>query len=478
MPLKKRTKKTKYSKLIKNKKGNKNKQKRKKLIIAFLFIFIVLGASAYFLTKFASGCDGDNCNPFLSGIANTIQPKLKQTNGLTNILVYGLDTRDDNPGLMNTDTIILVTINHNDKNVVMTSIPRDLTVTFELPNGNSATSKINGAYANGEWQKKGSGTATLKKTVNMVLGLPIHYHVQMTLQGFVDIVDRIGGVDINIPEDYKDAYPKSELPRELQDTCNHYYHDGEFCLFEFKAGDQHLDGQHALIYARSRLLSPRGDYDRARRQQKVIDAVKEKILSSDTYSDPKKLWDLFNIVNKNIKTSKFTINDVRALLALKDQFDTDKIGHVVLDPMYGNSNGKYIYVPPYDPGQGYRIVARDQTYQEIQDYHKQILKHPLIYNEAPIISIYNASGQSTLQKDWAAELAEDNPIIIVRDGNKIISLAKPPKKIKIYRFTEDKKEATEEYLKNFFKVDKVRKPPTDGTIQAYGGEHYVVVIGK
>lgn len=455
----------------------KPKKGRRKIFTFCLALILILSAVGFYIYKASTECEGDSCNPVFKSIKATIEPKLKQEDGLTNILVVGIDTREGNSGLMNTDTIIIATIDYENKTTVLTSIPRDLWVRYQLPNGNYAASKVNSAYSNGEWQEEGKGIETLRGVVETITGQPIHYYVKVTLRGFIDIIDTIDGIDINIPSYYKDAYPASELPAELQASCIPYYHDGKYCLFEFQEGWQHMDGQTALIYARCRLLAQRGDFDRAQKQQRVINAVKEKILSSDTYLDPKKLWEIYGIVQENIETEDLTINDLRAALNLRTEIDTDKIGNVVLDPMLGNVIGKYIYVGDSTIGRGYHIVVRDESYLPIQELLKHIRKYPLIYNEAPKVSIYNASGNPELEKDWALQLESDNPLLLFQQTNKII--ANPDNKykgIKIYKFTQDEKPSTEEFLKQYFEVKEIITEVDDGTL-AYHGEDYVIIIG-
>ncbi|MBU0976704.1 MAG: LCP family protein [Patescibacteria group bacterium] len=471
-------KRQKRRKTLREKKKDKKPQKGKvKVIVTLLILFGLLGGVGYYLYNAASKCDGANCNPILRPIEATIDPKLKQDKGLTNVLVVGIDTREANPGLMNTDTIMILTVDHVNQSVVMTSVPRDLWVSYTLPNGNTTSSKVNSAYAMGEYFESGKGIETLTGVVEMIIGQPIHYYVKVTLSGFVEIVDTIGGVDIDIPEYYKDAYPKSELPQSYQDTCASFFHAGEYCIFEFQEGTEHMDGQRALIYARSRLLSPLGDFDRARRQQRVISSVKDEVLSSDTLLDPAKLWDIYNIVKDNIETSNFTINDIRAALKLKDEFDPDNIGQLVLDPNLGYVPNKYIYRPYDFPGRGYNIEAHDLTYASIQALFGEVRKYPLLYNEAPKISIYNATGNPVLAKDWTSEILSKASFVQIVETNKLIQDPEGNLSgIKIYKFTDTEKPGTDEFLKKVFEVGEITTENTE-VIEAYRGEDYVIVVG-
>jgi LCP family protein required for cell wall assembly len=473
--------------LQQNKKPLAKEHKKKfpyKILLGFLIIIAVLGGGAYYLKKYAASCTDGSCtlinNPIVKPIVNTIEPKLDEQDGLTNILIVGIDTRGPKSGLMNTDTMIIVTVDHTNKTVVMTSFPRDLWATYKLPNGHTTSSKLNSAYASG-YVVGGEDKAfpTLIGALETITGLKINYYGKITLEGFVQLIDTLGGVDIDVPSYYKDAYPKSELPDDLQKQCKPYYHDGIYCLFEFQKGEQHLDAEHALIYARMRLMSPLGDFDRAARQQRVIESVKKKVFSSDTLLDPVKLWDIFNIVKNNVETSTFDVNDIRAALNLRKEVNTDEIGHVVLDPYFGNNPGKYIYRPtdPAFAGRGYFIIARDTTYKEIQTKLEYIRKYPGIYNEGSMISIYNATGTNKLETDYAKEIDTENPLFIFKFTNKVI--ADPTGKytgISILKVTKEDKPATEKYLKEYFKVDEIITTMPEGLKAS--GEDYIIMIGK
>jgi LCP family protein required for cell wall assembly len=462
----------------KRKKINNGKKSTGKALLLVFLILILVGFGGYYFVSSALNCEGENCNPIIGGFKTTIDPKLDQDKGLTNILLVGIDTRETNAGLMNTDTLMILTIDYENQTSVMTSIPRDLWVTYTLPNGNATSSKVNSAYANGEWQEEGAGIETLKGVVETIIGEPIHYYVKITLKGFVEAIDSIGGVDIDIPEDYIDAYPASELPEDLQATCDPYYHDGKYCKYYFGQGVEHMDGQRALIYSRCRLFT--SDFDRAARQQRVINAVKDKALSSETLLNPEKILDLYKVVKDSVETdfnmSITNINEIRAAINLKDKVDPDNIGKVVLDPYLGHVIGEYIYKPD-NTLNGYIIIARDTTYEPIQELLGYVRKYPLIYNEETSISIYNATGLYTLEKDWLAELEAENPLFLVKQVNRVIP--NPDNQyqgIMIYKFTEEEKPASEEYLKDFFGVSEIITEFEDGTVN-YSGEDYVIVIG-
>jgi len=180
-----------------------------------------------------------------------------------NILFLGIDRRDNDPGPWRTDTMILFSIDPTSKTISMLSIPRDLWVA--LP-GLNRSDRINTAHVWGDqYQLPGGGPAFAKKTVQYNLGIPVHYYVRLDFAGFVKIIDAIGGIDVDVPRDIiDDEYPTPDY--------------GKMRLV-IKAGRQHMDGELALQYARTR--HQYGDIDRARRQQQIIAAARDKILSLD-----------------------------------------------------------------------------------------------------------------------------------------------------------------------------------------------------
>jgi len=467
-----------YTVTIKNAKNKKKSSKKKLFIFIGIIIILVVGFGYGYtkLKKYAQSCQGDECNPLLRPLVNTIDPKLdKNEDGTTNILLIGVDTRENNKGLMNTDTMIILTIDHNNKTSMMTSIPRDLWVKYTLPNVNSTSSKVNSVYAFAEAQQQGKGIDTLKEVVFKITGFEINYYVKVTLKGFVEAIDTIEGIDIYLENTYKDIYPKDELPDDFQQNCILKYNDGAFCMYTYPAGDNHLTGQYALIYARMRMWT--SDFDRARRQQEVINATKKKILSTETLLDPTKLWDMYNIVKEYVETSPFSINDIRAAINLKDSIDTENTASVVLDPNFGNYAGEFI-IRGTNPNLGYYIEAKDLSYESIKNYLAEIRKNPKTYNERPVVSIYNATGNTELEEDYKQKLIDDNSFITVVEANKIIpNDLEIHTGIKIYKLTGEEMPASSYYLKEFFDIDEIlTEVPED--IKALKKEQFIIVIGK
>jgi LCP family protein required for cell wall assembly len=178
-----------------------------------------------------------------------------------NILLMGIDQRYYEEGPWRTDTMILVSIDPATKSAGMLSIPRDLWV----PIPGFQESRINNAHFFGDANNyPGGGPALAKKTVQQNFGLPVHYYVRLNFTAFEKLVDLIGGIDVQVER----AIDDPEYPEENGPGVEPFHID---------AGMHHMDGKTALKYARSRHDDPMGDFGRARRQQQVMLAIRDKI---------------------------------------------------------------------------------------------------------------------------------------------------------------------------------------------------------
>lgn len=237
---------------------------------------------------------------------------LKETNGKTNVVLLGIGGGShDGPNL--TDTIILASIDWKKDTVTLISVPRDLWV----PELSGYVKKINEAYNNG-------GLPLAEKTVSSVTGQSIHYGIRLDFQGFVDAINQIGGIDVTVTRTLDDYnYP---ISGKEDDTCNHTVDELQafnatisasltpdedvFAFFpcrykhlHFDPGLNHMDGETALEFVRSRhgVGIEGSDFARSARQQLVIEAVRNKLISSAFFS-PGKLLGLYNILKNSVDT--------------------------------------------------------------------------------------------------------------------------------------------------------------------------------
>ncbi len=228
-----------------------------------------------------------------------------------NILLLGIDRRGSKAWGYRTDTIIIVTVDPVHKTVGMMSIPRDL---YLLIPG-LGERRINEANVYGYQQNyPGDGPALLKRTIEHNFGIPIDYYVMIAFDGFKEIVDTLGGIDINVPRTLHDTlYP---MPKPGDPNAYGTVH--------FEPGWQHMGGERALQYARSRMST--SDFDRANRQQLILLAIREKALSLGLIP---KLPALAATMGNMVKTD-MTLQEMTELALLAPQVDMQNMKQLVL----------------------------------------------------------------------------------------------------------------------------------------------------
>jgi polyisoprenyl-teichoic acid--peptidoglycan teichoic acid transferase len=207
-----------------------------------------------------------------------------------NIALYGVDSRENGDGeSVRSDTIILVTIDPSTHEVGMMSIPRDLQV--DIPG--LGTEKINAAYAQG-------GRALTRAVVEYHFDIDIHYYAEVDFVGFVNIVNTVGGVVIDNPAVIKD---------------DNY----EWTRVYFPAGVQHLDGENALRYVRTRYDD--NDFARGQRQQQVLRALREQGVRLNLIT---RVRSLLRDVEENFRTD-LSMRQSLALARIANDIDNDDI---------------------------------------------------------------------------------------------------------------------------------------------------------
>jgi len=265
-----------------------------------------------------------------------------ESNDRINILLLGMGGEGhDGPYLA--DTIILASLKPSTGQVALISIPRDLNV----PIAGSGWRKINHINALAEAKKRGSGGEASINALSEILQIPIDYYITADFKGFVNVINEIGGIEIYVENTLSDyAYPIFGQ----EDNPNYY---ARFEHLYIEKGFQKMNGSLALKYARSRhgLGIEGSDFARARRQQLVIEAVKNKLLSKETLLNPVTVGKLINEFNRNISTNL----EVWEIIRLWDMFkntDKEKITNKVLSDAPGgllvssiSSAGAYILMP-------------------------------------------------------------------------------------------------------------------------------------
>lgn len=198
------------------------------------------------------------------------------------VLLLGVDEREYDVG--RSDTMIVLTVNPQLKTIKMLSIPRDTRVEIV---GYGTTEKINHAYARG-------GVQMSIDTVEELLNIPIDYYVTVNMEGFLDVIDTLGGIEV-----------VNDMELEVND-----YH--------FSEGEIQLSGDEALVFSRIRYEDPRGDFGRQVRQRLLIEAIMNEA------KDPKilfKVSDILEVLGDNVQMN-FTMSEIKLMPQLYLQLNS------------------------------------------------------------------------------------------------------------------------------------------------------------
>lgn len=229
------------------------------------------------------------------------------------ILILGVEDYAAKGELGRTDTIMLVTLNPFSKSMKMLSIPRDTRLEFA---GIDREDKINHAHVYG-------GTEMVIDTVEKFLDVPIDYFIKINFEGFIDIIDEIGGITVDVPFDFSEETTKK----------------GE--KVHFKKGPMHLMGEEALAYARMRKQDPRGDFGRNDRQKQVVKASIDQALTMTTLFKVDKIAEhLGGNIQTNLKPT-----EILALQQKYASFDTSLIDYLSLEGADHYENRVYYFIP-------------------------------------------------------------------------------------------------------------------------------------
>ncbi|HTW96597.1 MAG TPA: LCP family protein, partial [Candidatus Methylomirabilis sp.] len=359
-----------YSQL--NAETGKNKPGKRKIfwkIFSFAVIFVIL-----FLTLFASCANiSDQANSFMDKIpfigqirhlVNSSDRQLKsEETGRINILFLGMGGKGhDGPYL--TDTIMLASFDVTNKKIALLSIPRDLSIPVE---GQTDWTKINNINAYAEAKDPDSGGLAVSQAVSDILDIPVDYYVRADFDGFKNIIDEIGGVDVYV-ENTLDDY---DYPIDGQEDNPDY--NARFMHLHVDKGWQHMDGDLALKFARSRHAAGAegSDFARARRQQLILEATKDKMLQAGTLLNPTTIIGVINELSAHISTNLQPWEIIKLWGEFKDVPKASIISKVL-----DNSPEGLLYQTINDQG-AYVLLPKNGDFTEIKYLAANI------FNEAP-----------------------------------------------------------------------------------------------
>ncbi len=370
---------------------NIKKRHLRKIIKKFLPFAVIIGllfSIAFFLSAKSSS------ESIVSYIFSN--NGLKSNNGLVNVLLLGTaGGSHDGPNL--TDTIMVASYNLKTNKLYLISIPRDLWLP-EFKN------KANTVYQLGLNQR--SGLNFTKTVMGNIVGLPLRYALRIDFQGFIDSIDALGRVDVAVANTFDDynypiagkendlcGYSEKEIDFSADEAAKLNIPPGKMkviispdgqiatdsaqedvgakyftCRYEhihFDKGLIHMDGTTALKFVRSRhgTNGENSDFARSKRQEVVIKAIREKILSFETLSNPQKLSDLVKALGKSIDTDISIKNAIEFYKLSKKLVETKSL---VLDE-------SLLYHPlATDYGGAYVLISQDDDFSTIGEYIRNV----------------------------------------------------------------------------------------------------------
>jgi LCP family protein required for cell wall assembly len=216
------------------------------------------------------------------GSAISTQPPLStQTSYMgisdrTNLLVLGYGGTGHDGALL-TDSLLVVSLLPQSHHTSLVSVPRDLMV--QVPEGSGQYGKINSVYEYGSnfGKDRVAGGEAAARKITAVTGLPVKYWMTINFNGFRELIDSIGGVDVYVPDSFSAKYPKNDDPKI----------DASWINVHFNKGNQHMNGETAIRYARAREVydnpAESTDFARSARQQIIVKAVLAKVKQSSTW---------------------------------------------------------------------------------------------------------------------------------------------------------------------------------------------------
>lgn len=307
-----------------------------------------------------------------SALSANDAPLLQQAAGTINILLLGSDAAADKR-FARTDTIIVASINPALPSVSMLSFPRDLQVRF--PDGRQ--DRINTVFEYGYIQQyAGGGPAYLALMLRKNFGIKIDHYVRVDFAGLVKAVDTLGGVDVLVECELHDTFPDKQSPTGKTD-------------FDVYPGKVTLNGKQALWYARSRWSTT--DFDRARRQQKVLRSLFRKARDGNMLQNALGLYSEFrNSVETNLSPT-----NLLPFIDIARRLSNDNIkSRVITWPIvksFTRQDGASVLIPT------------DQTIAYIAE-----ALAPPSSNQAqtrPSVEVYNGSSMSNMELVAAERLA-------------------------------------------------------------------------
>jgi polyisoprenyl-teichoic acid--peptidoglycan teichoic acid transferase len=299
----------------------RNKPKKKRRIFSYIFLIIIIffgsgGAYAgYLLNQAANAAEKANAPLSRGDKSDMREEAVEPLKDNVSLLIMGVDeseTRKSEYGeATRTDALLYATFNMKEKSVKLLSIPRDSYVT--IPDM-KRKDKINHAHAYG-------GVEGTINTVEHLLDVPVDYYVKVNFESFLEIVDLLGGIDVDVPVSFTEQDSKDRAG-----------------AIKIKKGYQTLNGEQALALARTRKID--SDLERGKRQMLVIEAIAKKATSANTLF---KLDSLLHVLGNNVKTN-MTFTDITSFYKYAASLGNLQMEKLQLEGADGKIDGVYYYI--------------------------------------------------------------------------------------------------------------------------------------
>ncbi len=424
------------------------------LLVVFLGLLGGAGFTAFRTLRFMSSVStaplGDNIRSIVTTAPAASAPAsgaVQPIPGRVNVLLLGYGGVG-HEGAYLTDSLMVLSLDQQTKRAAMISVPRDIWVKVPYMGEQGSFFKLNTAYAIGvddeafpnkkpEYRGPAGGGNLAAAVVGGILGVKIDYWVAVDFHAFRSVVDALGGVDVDVEKAFTDYYyPRNDDPAI----------DPSWMTVRFNAGMQHMNGERAIQYARSRhSLEDGTDFGRSRRQQRLLLAIKEKALSPQGIT---KLFGLMDALSTDFKTN-MNVGQMRALAEVAKGVDAANIERISID------NTNYLVDAVTSDGQDV-LVPPAKSWAPLRSYLAGVLMDPAVKTENATIQLWNATGLNGVA-GTATSMLHDLGLQTLPPENLAAGLVQ---QTEIHDFSQGRSPSTVNYLASLFSAKVILDTPT------------------
>lgn len=436
------------------------KSRKKAVVIALVILAVILlsgGVVFYFwgndILKRITGGEGDIWSAIGTFVSETYEPLKADENGRTNVLVFGTSGYNmsgesyggyEHDGSQLTDSIMVISLDQETGDIAMVSLPRDL---YAAPTC-TATGKVNEVYwcALEAGNDETGAAQALQAKVQQVLGLETQYFVHINWGALVSIVDTLGGVTVTLDEDINDwGWTNAVFQAGVPTTVN---------------------GEEALGLARARHGTTNGDFTRGNSQQKLLIAIKDKVVEKGLgVTDA---IGILSALGDNLRTN-MNMSEMKTSAHLLEQFDLENMRQIPLV----DENNSYMTTSSIN-GISYVVpLGGASNYIALQEYVQEMLISDPIEREGAKIEVLNGKDEVGVASEERTKLEAE--------GFKITEIGDAPERdwvgVTIYDTSDGIKPETKVALEKYYSVEMKEMNELPAEISPLGVD-FIVVIGQ